>query len=535
MKESDAQSLKMIIVADFSRAGSKVSKNLLATGWLKRIEALNCPILVFKGGELSSSLPWMPVQSWAEAVSFAKESNADTIAHIHADQLFFDPQIAKSGLAAAEDGWDYFTQFEHCLLPVGVGLRAFSVSHPEISGWTGTPDELIRHITAYPDRFAIHIDSDPYVDREFSLLDSRVGENSPDFIKKTTGPADFNLSGFLKLARNGIRPKLAYSAKSGARFLDERKMAAPYGFESPECADFPTYIMFDITNVCNSKCVHCPHSAISAVNRAEPKFLDLGLYKKVIDECRGLALQFVRITADGEPLLHPGLTEMIAYAKKAGVGPVGLTSNGSLMTKDMAERILDAGLFMVDFSLDAVNPETYKKIRRGLPFDKVVKNIETFIALKEKGGFDTKVMVSFVKQADNRGETEAFTRRWEPLVDKVLIRELLSNINLTPVSGTGEETKIRRWPCPHFFRRMVISYDGMIKSCPIDWENKTVFMSVAKTSIKDAWHGNFYRKHRMAHLNNRFPEEMVCSGCTDWMGSPWSLGYEKVIGAIQSQ
>ncbi|MDD5438833.1 MAG: radical SAM protein [Candidatus Omnitrophica bacterium] len=319
--------------------------------------------------------------------------------------------------------------------------------------------------------------------------------------------------------------------KDGKCFLIDDKGAitggAQYGFESPEAAQFPPYIMFDVTNVCNSHCVHCPQSTTTYRKRAGGgRYLPMELFKKVIDECRGRKIDLIRITADGEPLLHPDIAGMVAYCSAQGMRCVGLTTNGSLFSADIAERLMDAGLFMVDFSLDAATQPTYAKIRKGLPYTTVIANVESTIAARNRRASPLKIMVSFVKQTANAEEEDMFRQQWEGKVDRVLIREMISNINLTPVAGTVPAV---RWPCPHVFRRIVINYDGTIKFCPIDWENKTCYRNIGDTGIYEAWHSPFYRQIRAHHLDGALASGDSCKDCPDWAGSPWHLGYEKVV------
>jgi hypothetical protein len=77
-----------------------------------------------------------------------------------------------------------------------------------------------------------------------------------------------------------------------------------------------------------------------------------------------------------------------------------------------------------------------------------------------------------------------------------------------------------------------MNYDGWLKACPVDWTNSTTIMHIDDISIFDAWHSDFYWKCRMAHLNNMFPKESVCGRCNDWAGTPWNMGYEKVVQAL---
>ncbi|WP_158948621.1 radical SAM/SPASM domain-containing protein [Pseudodesulfovibrio cashew] len=457
---------------------------------------------------------------------FAKSNDVSTIIFINPNQWYFDPAIVTDGLEQAGTGWDYFTQFEHCRLPVGMGCRALSLQNDEIRSWTQGPEELVAHILANPLKFICRYDARPLTDFETSLAESRYQAGHPFFEEMPTSPS---LESFKARATKVAPPK--YEASTESAFVDERLMPAGFGFESKECADFPTYVMFDVTNVCNAKCVHCPHSTVFPEKRGAKRHLPLEYFKQVVNECTDKPLNFVRITADGEPLLHPDIIEMLNYCGAKNVGPVGLTTNGSLMTEEMAQKVIDSGIFMVDFSLDAATEETYKNIRVGLSFKKTYENVNRFIELAREQRPEMKVMVSYVKQEGNLHEVDAFREYWEPKVNKVLVRELISNVNLVDTPRADAEIQ-RRWPCPHFFRRIVINYDGVLKACPIDWENKTSYRSLGETSIFDAWHSEYYHRARMEHLNLAFKTVTACGDCADWAGSPWELGYEKVVNTL---
>ena len=314
-------------------------------------------------------------------------------------------------------------------------------------------------------------------------------------------------------------------------------MPAAYGFESAACAEFPTYVMFDITNVCNARCIHCPQS-LREEDGSRPGFLrerghqTLAAFRGVIDECARHRVDFVRITADGEPLVHPDLFAMLEYARAAGVGPVGLTTNGSLLSRARAERLLDSGVALVDFSLDAAREETFRAVRVGLSFERTVRNVLRFLELRDRAGSDVRVVVSFVKQRANLGELDEFIETWRPRVDEVVVREMISNVGLGEPSENLWPGWDARWPCAHFFRRVVINHDGELKACPVDWRQRTVNRPVSEVSVYDQWHGDFYWSHRMQHLNDSIAETSACRECPDWAGTPWDVGYEKIVGRL---
>ncbi len=462
---------------------------------------------------------------------------------VDGDQIFLDAALAARGLSRFRpDREDLFTQWEHCRLPVGVGVRAVATRViPELGG--ERPADWLAAIRDAPAGRRFHYDTVHRVPFAESLLDARDRPALRAALAERD-PVSWDLEGFCSLATDRATDPtpcmdaLAYSPQPAPR-VDERGMPAAYGFESLACARFPTYVMFDITNLCNARCVHCPQSLVED-DGGRPAFLGeighltLSAFKRVIDECVGRPMQFVRITADGEPLVNKAVFEMIEYASEKGVGPVGLTTNGSLLSEKRAQRLVESGVAIVDFSLDAALPETFHAIRVGLDFERTRRNVQRFIDLRDRSGADIQVMVSFVKQDGNHDEVDAFRAYWEPRVDKVLIREMISNIGLNERSAHLWPGWDARWPCAHFFRRVVINHEGILKACPIDWRQETSNLPVAAQSIYEQWHGEFYWAHRMQHLNDAIAPSSACAECPDWAGTPWSLGYEKVIARLRA-
>jgi len=448
----------------------------------------------------------------------------DIIVRVEASQLFLDADIVAAGLARFRDhGGDYFTQWEHCRLPVGVGIRAYSADIVGASG-ARTFDDLQAYCLANCETLSFLYDDVAYVSYEDSLLDSRL--------VPARGATEWNLKGFLDQASG--RQEFRYKGEGNAPIVDERGMGAAYGFESAACADFPTYVMFDMTNKCNATCIHCPHS-VGFPGSDHPEFIGASVFKNVIDQCVDKDINFIRVTADGEPLLHPHIWELFDYARDRGVGPIGLTSNGSALNRANAGRLLDSKIFMVDFSLDAFSEKTFEMVRTGLSYARTHENVLRLIDMRNQAGSGLKIMVSFVNQKENCHELEAFMEYWQPLVDKVLIREMHSNVGVNDTSETAAEKAAGRYPCPHLFRRTVADYAGDLKFCPIDWYGGSKLIKIDEATIDETWHSDDYHSHRLQHLNNLFSADSICATCEDWKSTPWDLGYEKIIGELSGE
>jgi hypothetical protein len=65
----------------------------------------------------------------------------------------------------------------------------------------------------------------------------------------------------------------------------------------------------------------------------------------------------VVVSGSGEPLLNPGIVDMVRRAKAAGARRVELVTGGFLLTEDMARKLIDAGVDTLWVSLDGA-PES---------------------------------------------------------------------------------------------------------------------------------------------------------------------------------
>jgi MoaA/NifB/PqqE/SkfB family radical SAM enzyme len=301
-----------------------------------------------------------------------------------------------------------------------------------------------------------------------------------------------------------------------------------YDFQGRLRAEFPSQIVCDITEVCNLACTHCPHPAFKKSPHYDARYLDPELNRKMVDEVRtaGRSLtQYIRYTSEGEPLVHPKAYEMIEYAVRESGVFVTLTTNGTIMNEKRTRRLLASGVHMIDISIDALKPETYAKIRVNGDLEVTRRNVLNLLSWVRKDMTPTKVVVSFVEQAENRGEAAEFERFWsEAGASFVVIRRLHSAAgaaigiaNLLRRQTAGQ----KRYPCLYPWERITLNPRGELAFCPQDWVHGSAVADYRQTTIAETWRGPFYRALREAHLANDFSGHAFCGNCPDWSATRW--------------
>nr|MDP9323745.1 radical SAM protein [Acidobacteriota bacterium] len=124
----------------------------------------------------------------------------------------------------------------------------------------------------------------------------------------------------------------------------------------------PEIVQIESTNICNAKCVFCPRDDM----HRRQGIMSVDLFRKIVDECVELGITHVRMHNYGEAFIDKKLVEKVRYAKQQGIKEVGMISNGSLITDQIARGMIDAGLDAINISVDASGKEVFESTRIGL-------------------------------------------------------------------------------------------------------------------------------------------------------------------------
>jgi MoaA/NifB/PqqE/SkfB family radical SAM enzyme len=207
----------------------------------------------------------------------------------------------------------------------------------------------------------------------------------------------------------------------------------------PLSPTLPSTVQVEVTAACNLRCVMCLVRYRPPVNKIDGA-MPIELYRRVID---GLPqLRQVTLQGLGEPLLSPYLHDMIGLAKARGAR-VGFNSNGTLLTRATADRLVATGLDWLHVSVDAADAATFAKIRSGADFDKVLRNLAGLSAAKRAAGTGTPwIRVVFVAMRDNIAQLpELITLLGDVGVQELRVQNLSHTFADTDPAGAYAEIR----------------------------------------------------------------------------------------------
>jgi radical SAM protein with 4Fe4S-binding SPASM domain len=185
---------------------------------------------------------------------------------------------------------------------------------------------------------------------------------------------------------------------------------------------YPKLVMLEASSFCNLRCPMCPRT-IGKSPSAGASGQEFGNLKMdLLDRLDNLFRQTPGVVLSwfGEPLMNKQLPEIVRRIKTYGAS-VHITTNGMLLTEQVAEQLVRAGLDNMAISMDAADPETFRRLRAGAELQVVKANVLNLNRVKRRLGSTTpRLQVAFVAMPENVLQLPEMVR----LVDEMDIRTL---------------------------------------------------------------------------------------------------------------
>ena len=164
---------------------------------------------------------------------------------------------------------------------------------------------------------------------------------------------------------------------------------ADFGVRRPFVPGAPFQVVWDVTYECNLNCQHCYAQAgrISEDEISHEQALG------VVDKLAAMGIPALAISG-GEPLVRSDILDIARRAANKGMY-VSIATNGTLITREKAKQMKDAGVSYLQISIDGADAETHDAFR-GIPgaFDSTIKGVKNALA----EGFFVNIATTVVKK-----------------------------------------------------------------------------------------------------------------------------------------
>ena len=275
---------------------------------------------------------------------------------------------------------------------------------------------------------------------------------------------------------------------------------------------------------CNLACAYCIHSVPTEQRGfvAGKVMLDYALYRKCIDGLMEFPhpLKMLRFAGTGEPLLHPRIADMVAYAAERGVADtIDIVTNGLALTEELSRALIAARRGRIRISIQGLDDAAYAHTRRSGIFRTLVEQIRFFYEHRQS----SKVYIKIIDCALKEGEEQTFLDTFGDISDFIAVEHLIpavSQIDYDSLGGAADVTQNgaavgHAAVCPQPFYMMQLNPDGMIVPC-CSMETPYILGDLAKESMRDIWRGKKTEAFRRAQLELHKEKYPICAKCQQY-------------------
>ncbi len=230
------------------------------------------------------------------------------------------------------------------------------------------------------------------------------------------------------------------------------------------------------------------------------------------------AAEDVRLTMAGvgDPLLAPGILDIIAAARFAGIRAVHVETDLVGIDGAIIEALVSSGIDILSVHLPALTTETYARIMGVDRLPEAVENIKLFVKERARLGQGTPLIVpTFTKCQENLAEMEAWYDQWIRAVGAAVIVGPSTFCGTIPDVGVAEMTPPRRRPCARLNSRMTILSNGQIASCEQDIQGRQALGFLNDRPLTQTW-ANSFAALRTAHALQDLQQFPRCQTCKEW-------------------
>ena len=279
-----------------------------------------------------------------------------------------------------------------------------------------------------------------------------------------------------EFCNGGVEQQLANV--HGTKFHEYRKKWN-YCNKNLIASEKPLYIVLEVNTYCNLKCKMCEKNYYTK-NRYD---ISSEVLDKIVDECKKIELPSILVGAAAEALLMPNIKSILKKIKTIGAMDNFLITNGTMLTNEVSELLIDEQYERLYVSVDAATQETYKKIR-GYNIQVVERNIENFLKIrKEKNKNLPLIRVSYVLQDENREELKMFINKWK---DKVDIIDIQEEIDFSNINDLKEYPNII-YRCDAPFTTLSLDCEGNIYPCCTFYRKYLKLGNIKDMTLMEAW------------------------------------------------
>ena len=303
----------------------------------------------------------------------------------------------------------------------------------------------------------------------------------------------------------------------------------------------PFTVLIEPSSLCNFRCIQCFQSIKAETYFSRNRMnMPLERFCRVIEQLQawqGPKVKVLKLSLYGEPLINPDFCAMLTIAKKAKVAErIETTTNASLLSRAIAERLVEQQLDYVRVSIYSPDQERHKAITgSAIDIHAIHENLRVLQDVKRQKGSERPFVCC--KMMDSYGtENDMFVTTYKDVADELLIDKPHGWIKVDGIDFVDtyykkkaakanndlKRSSVARIACPMGFTTLAVRSNGDVSPCCVDFIGGTNMDNVDGSSLQEIWHSDRWYEFQTMQLQDRKQENSSCARCEFFLSSHYT-------------
>jgi spiro-SPASM protein len=271
----------------------------------------------------------------------------------------------------------------------------------------------------------------------------------------------------------------------------------------------PAFFNIQIVEGCPQACFYCPYPSFGGDILNKREYMELDTFAALCKRITEFADDAViSVSLWGEPALHPHMAELVAEVARHPKLSLLIETSGIGWQEETLKNIRDNAPSTLDWivSIDSYDQQLYHQLR-GDGMKQALHTVDTLFEL-----FPEHVYIQAVRMQLNEENLETFYREWKKRTDNIIIQKYDHFAGYLPQRKVTDLSPLKRFPCWHLKRDMVILLNGAVPLCREDIQSQYQLGNVFHDTIERLWNRgeSFYREHLREEYNS------LCGECDEY-------------------
>ena len=421
-----------------------------------------------------------------------RECGADAVLVIDPDAGLVDRALVGRVMEQAEA-----KDVEYCFSPAAPGASGVVIKASlleRLAACDGTLGKVMAYWPDVPGRDPISADNCAAV---------------PTVVARTTRRLTLESSRQIELIGRATAELNGQLIRTGAEELLKRVAAV----DEP---GFPRDVVVEINTRRATRAVHTP-SAQLAIERPA---MEMETARRLFAELGGWDDVRVTLAGVGDPMLHEGVMELIAEARKSGVRAIHVETDFVGVSKEKVAALAASEVDVVTVHIPALTATTYSNVMGINALGEVLGNIKAFFdARAARGaarGTSTPLLVpTFTRLRQNMAEMEPWYDHWLRAVGCAVITGASDCAGMIADHSPVDMSPMGRVGCRRLSSRLTVLSDGSVTTCEVDVLGRQAVGNIREKPVQEMWQEGLGCV-RKAHRDRMWTELTVCGRCRDW-------------------